>query len=125
MQVPSDAKVPSDWIKVNSTKKTIRYHPPEVVNALDELSLANEELSVVCRATWDSFLKAFNGCYSEFQAAVQALAALDCLYSLAVLSRTKVLWFNGCLITVHHPKIISYANVWLFIAELCTPYFCR
>ncbi|XP_075494958.1 LOW QUALITY PROTEIN: DNA mismatch repair protein MSH3-like [Primulina tabacum] len=89
IEVTSDAKVPSDWIKVNSTKKTIRYHPPEVVNALDKLSLANEELSVVCRATWDSFLKAFHGCYSEFQATVQALAALDCLYSLAVLSRTK------------------------------------
>ncbi|XP_073118663.1 DNA mismatch repair protein MSH3 isoform X2 [Henckelia pumila] len=89
LEVPSDAKVPSDWIKVNSTKKTIRYHPPEIVNALDELSLANEELSVVCGAAWDSFLKAFSRCYSEFQAAVQALAALDCLYSLAVLSRTK------------------------------------
>ncbi|KAM7499639.1 hypothetical protein LguiA_024053 [Lonicera macranthoides] len=89
IELPIDVKVPSDWVKVNSTKKTIRYHPPEVLSALDQLSLANEELTLVCRATWDSFLKVFGGYYSEFQAAVQALAALDCLHSLALLSRNK------------------------------------
>ncbi|KAL2556054.1 DNA mismatch repair protein MSH3 [Forsythia ovata] len=89
IELPLDVKVPSNWMKVNSTKKTIRYHPPEVSNALDQLLLANEELSVVCRAAWDSFLKTFIGHYSEFQAAVQALAALDCLYALAMLSRDK------------------------------------
>ncbi|KAK6155738.1 hypothetical protein DH2020_009986 [Rehmannia glutinosa] len=89
IELSLDVKVPSDWVKVNSTKKTIRYHPPEVLNALDQLTLANEELSVVCRATWDGFLKTFAGFYSDFQAAVQALAALDCLYSLAMLSRNK------------------------------------
>lgn len=61
-----------------------------MLNALNELTLANEELSVVCRVTWDEFLRTFGGCYSEFQAAVQALATLDCLYSLAMLSRNKV-----------------------------------
>lgn len=83
-------KVPSDWVKVNSTKKTIRYHPSEVLTALDQLSLANEELTLVCQAAWDSFLKSFAEYYAEFQAAVQALAALDCLHSLSILSRNKV-----------------------------------
>ncbi|KAK4385004.1 DNA mismatch repair protein MSH3 [Sesamum angolense] len=89
IELPLDVKVPPDWVKVNSTKKTIRYHPPEVLNALDQLTLANEELFCCCRATWDSFLKTFGGSYSEFQSAVQALATLDCLYSLAMVSRTK------------------------------------
>ncbi|CAI9767658.1 unnamed protein product [Fraxinus pennsylvanica] len=89
IELPLDVKVPSNWMKVNSTKKSIRYHPPEVSSALDQLLLANEELSVVCRTAWDSFLKTFIGHYSEFQAAVQALAALDCLYALAMLSRDK------------------------------------
>ncbi|KAL8543942.1 hypothetical protein ACS0TY_004478 [Phlomoides rotata] len=89
IELSLDVKVPADWIKVNSTKKTIRYHPPQVLDALDQLTLANEEMSVVCRVTWDRFLRTFSGCYSEFQAAVQALATLDCLYSLAVLSRNK------------------------------------
>ncbi|KAI5400496.1 Mismatch repair protein msh3, partial [Lathyrus oleraceus] len=89
IELSSDVKVPSNWIKVNSTKKTIRYHPPEVVTALDELSLAKEKLTVACRAAWDSFLRDFSKHYAEFQAFVQALAALDCLHSLATLSRDK------------------------------------
>jgi len=90
LQLSTDVKVPSNWVKVNSTKRTIRYHPPEVVTALDRLSLAKEELSVACRAAWNSFLRDFGKHYAEFQAVVQALAALDCLHSLAILSRNKV-----------------------------------
>ncbi|CAA0836597.1 DNA mismatch repair protein MSH3 [Striga hermonthica] len=89
IELAFDVKVPSDWVKVNSTKKTIRYHPPEVLKALDQLTLTKEELSIVCRATWDDFLRTFAGYYSEFQGAVQAFATLDCLYSLAMLSRMK------------------------------------
>ncbi|XP_019081850.2 DNA mismatch repair protein MSH3 isoform X2 [Vitis vinifera] len=88
-ELPVDVKVPSNWVKVNSTKKTVRYHPPEVLSALDQLSLANEELMIACRGAWDSFLRAFDKYFSEFQAAVQALATLDCLHSLAILSRNK------------------------------------
>ena len=90
LQVPVDVKVPSNWVKVNSTKKTVRYHPPEVLSALDQLSLPNEELMIACRGAWDSFLRAFDKYFSELQAAVQALATLDCLHSLAILSRNKV-----------------------------------
>ncbi|GAY41192.1 hypothetical protein CUMW_057550 [Citrus unshiu] len=89
IELPANFKVPLNWAKVNSTKKTIRYHSPEVLTALDQLALANEELTIVCRAAWDSFLKEFGGYYAEFQAAVQALAALDCLHALATLSRNK------------------------------------
>ncbi|RZB44133.1 DNA mismatch repair protein MSH3 isoform X2 [Glycine soja] len=89
IELSTDVKVPSNWVKVNSTKKTIRYHPPEVLTALDKLSLAKEELTVACRAAWNSFLTEFSKHYAEFQAAVQALAALDCLHSLAILSRNK------------------------------------
>ncbi|XVF09858.1 hypothetical protein REPUB_Repub07fG0133200 [Reevesia pubescens] len=89
VELPIDAKVPSNWVKVNSTKRTIRYHPPEVLTALDQLRLANEELTIICRAAWDSFLREFGEYYVEFQAAVEALATLDCLHSLATLSRNK------------------------------------
>lgn len=89
IELPSDKKVPSNWVKINSTKKSIRYHPPEVLTALDQLTLANEELTVVCRAAWDNFLRGFGKYYAEFQAAVQALACIDCLHSLATLSRNK------------------------------------
>lgn len=89
MQLPADVRVPVNWVKVNSTKKTTRYHPPEVLTALDQLSLANEELMVISRAAWDNFLRGFEKYYAEFQAVVQALAALDCLHSLACLSKKQ------------------------------------
>ncbi|XP_074557453.1 DNA mismatch repair protein MSH3 [Curcuma longa] len=89
IELPEDKKVPSNWVKVSSTKKTTRYHPPEVLAALDELLLAKEEFSVVCRATWDNFLMKFGKYYVQFQTAVQALAALDCLHSLAIVSRSE------------------------------------
>lgn len=89
IELPVDVKVPSNWVKVNSTKKATRYHAPEVLTALDQLSLANEELAIVCRSAWQKFLEEFTGFYSEFQSAVQALAALDCLHSLALLARKK------------------------------------
>ncbi|ESQ54750.1 hypothetical protein EUTSA_v10024274mg [Eutrema salsugineum] len=89
IELPVDAKVPMNWVKVNSTKKTIRYHPPEIIAGLDELALATEHLAIVNRASWDSFLKSFGRYYTDFQASVQALAALDCLHSLATLSRNK------------------------------------
>ncbi|KAL4574825.1 hypothetical protein LXL04_021664 [Taraxacum kok-saghyz] len=89
IELPVDVKVPSNWVKVNSTKKAIRYHAPEVLTALDHLSLANEELAIVCRSAWQKFLEEFTGFYSDFQTAVQALASLDCLHSLALLARKK------------------------------------
>nr|XP_009385995.1 PREDICTED: DNA mismatch repair protein MSH3 [Musa acuminata subsp. malaccensis] len=89
IELPADLRVPSNWVKVSSTKRTIRYHPPEVLAALDELLLAREELAVACRTTWDNFLMSFGKYYPQFQAAVQALAALDCLHSLAILSRNE------------------------------------
>lgn len=88
--MPTDVKVPSNWVKVNSTKKANRYHTPEVLAALDSLALAEEELAVACKTTWNNFLAGFSKYYAQFQAAVQAIAALDCLYSLAILSRNQV-----------------------------------
>ncbi|XP_047335666.1 DNA mismatch repair protein MSH3 [Impatiens glandulifera] len=89
IEIPSDVKVPSNWVKVNSTKKTVRYHPPEVLSTLNQLSLAKEELAAVSRSAWEAFLKAFGKYYAEFHSAIQALATLDCLHSLAFLSRNK------------------------------------
>ncbi|KAK8951905.1 DNA mismatch repair protein MSH3 [Platanthera zijinensis] len=89
IELSADAMVPSNWFKVNSTKKTVRYHPPEVLATLDKLALAKEEFAVTCRNTWTNFLTSFGKYYAQFQSAVQALAALDCLHSLAILSRTQ------------------------------------
>ncbi|RLM65599.1 DNA mismatch repair protein MSH3 [Panicum miliaceum] len=87
IELPVDRRVPSNWIKINSTKKTIRYHTPEILKNLDNLLLAKEELAVICRSSWHKFLTDFSKYYAQFQAVVESLAALDCLYSLAVLAK--------------------------------------
>ncbi|XP_047064728.1 DNA mismatch repair protein MSH3 [Lolium rigidum] len=87
IELPLDRRVPSDWMKVNSTKKTIRYHTPDILKNLNNLLLAKEELAVICRTTWHTFLMDFGKYYAQFQATVESLATLDCLYSLATLAR--------------------------------------
>ncbi|KAL3700235.1 hypothetical protein R1sor_018257 [Riccia sorocarpa] len=82
-------RVPGDWIKVSGTKTHHRYHPPEVSRAVDKLALATERLDVACKEAWDKYLEDFSSHYLDFRASVQALAALDCLYSLAVVSRNQ------------------------------------
>ncbi|GLJ42692.1 hypothetical protein SUGI_0885110 [Cryptomeria japonica] len=89
IELPSATRVPSNWIKVSSTKKSNRYHPPEVLEALDKLAVAKEELTVACSKAWDDFLAEFAVQFMNFRAAVQALAALDCLHSLAIVSRNE------------------------------------
>lgn len=89
IEVPVAQHVPCDWVKICSTKKTNRYHSPEVLQALDVLTLAKEELTVECNKAWDSFLVAFASYYVDFRAMVHALATLDCLYSLAIVSRNQ------------------------------------
>uniref|UniRef100_A0A0D9WBC2 DNA mismatch repair protein MSH3 n=1 Tax=Leersia perrieri TaxID=77586 RepID=A0A0D9WBC2_9ORYZ len=86
-ELPVDRKVPSSWMKVNSTKKTIRYHTPEILKNLDNLLLAKEKLAVICKTTWHNFLMDFGKYYAQFQATVESLATLDCLYSLATLAK--------------------------------------
>ncbi|CAN5961948.1 unnamed protein product, partial [Sphagnum jensenii] len=88
-EVPAAQKVPADWIKVNSTKKANLFHPPEVLATLYRLVLANEELKVACGQAWDAFLVEFAAYYVDFRAAVQSLAALDCLHSLALVAQNQ------------------------------------
>ena len=63
-----------------------RYHPPEVSEAMQALARAQESLLAAAKAAWQAFLSDFAALYTPFKAAVQAVAALDVLCSLAVVS---------------------------------------
>jgi len=90
-QVPAAQAVPRGWLKVNSTKKTTRYHPPEVLRAYDRLAVAKEATAAACTTAWQQLLLEFRGqACQELPRSVVALAQLDCLHSLAVLSLSKV-----------------------------------
>jgi DNA mismatch repair ATPase MutS len=125
LQLPVDRRVPSNWIKINSTKKAIRYHTPEILKNLDKLLLAKEELAVICRSMWHKFLTDFGKYYAQFQAVVESLAALDCLYSLAVLAKQNVMkiLLSLCL-TCSYVKLSTNDQPLFHLAELYTSYFC-
>ncbi len=80
------SKVPKDWIQVNATKVKARFRPPEVAAALGRLQLAREELSAVSGAAWKEFLAEFASNYSLLRPAIELVASLDCLLSLAVVA---------------------------------------
>eukprot|EP00884_Botryococcus_braunii_P017424 jgi/Botrbrau1/4365/Bobra.105_2s0012.1 len=80
--------IPKDWEKVCGTKKMNRFRPPAVREAMDAMELAKEQLQATAGAAWDSFLQDFGVLYAPFRAAVQALATLDALLSLAALAST-------------------------------------
>eukprot|EP00899_Mesostigma_viride_P008657 jgi/Mesvir1/17793/Mv12900-RA.1 len=76
-------RVPSDWIKVSSTQRAHRYHPPDVTVGMERLNVARESLEAACGRAWGQLLAQCGQHYATFQGAVQAAAALDCLLSLA------------------------------------------
>jgi DNA mismatch repair protein MSH3 len=78
--------VVQDWERVSTTKKMHRYRPPEVQRAMTELECAKERLQLAAQQAWAGFMRAFASLYPPFRAAVQALAALDALQSLASLA---------------------------------------
>ena len=89
IEVPMDRSCPASWIKVssNKSKKVVRYHPPEVTDAAAALERANERHMMAADAAWKEFLSSFRENYTTFRTATTAIATLDALHALAVLSR--------------------------------------
>jgi DNA mismatch repair protein MSH3 len=51
--------IPTSWIRVstNKSKKVVRYHPPEVLEAAATLERSRERHSAACAAAWRGFLR--------------------------------------------------------------------
>ncbi|XP_016076774.1 PREDICTED: DNA mismatch repair protein Msh3-like [Miniopterus natalensis] len=104
--------IPSDWIKVGSTKAVSRFHSPFIVESYRHLSQLREQLVLDCSAEWLDFLENFNEHYHSLCKAVHHLATVDCVFSLAkvtkqgdycrptVLEERKIIIKNG-----RHPVI--------------------
>ena len=91
IEVPMDRSCPNTWIKVssNKSKKVVRYHPPEVTEAAAALECANEKHTIAADAAWKEFLASFREHYTTFKSATSAVATLDSLHALAILSRNE------------------------------------
>ncbi len=72
---------------------------------------------MACGQEWDAFLVEFAAYYVDFQAAVQSLAALDCLLSLALVVQNQV--FIGTRVTFNFVWICQLNGKCVFECNLC------
>lgn len=79
--------VPTDWIKVGSTKAVSRFHSPFIVENYRHLNQLREQLVLDCNAEWLDFLENFSEHYQSLCTAVHHLAAIDCIFSLAKVAK--------------------------------------
>jgi DNA mismatch repair protein MSH3 len=89
VEIPVDLekRAPKTWEKVSSTKKFIRFRPPEVKRCLAELVLAKEYLAITANKAWIRLQTEFaQQHFAVFKRATRALATLDCLHSFAALA---------------------------------------
>lgn len=83
--------VPKDWIKISQTKTIGRYHTPFITDRIKFKGLLSEQLEERSRTSFSLFLNAVNDAgFEEFRRAIDSIAVLDCLFSLARLSTTAL-----------------------------------
>ncbi|KAL0254731.1 Mismatch repair protein msh3 [Diplodia seriata] len=80
-------KVPASWAKISGTKQVSRFHTPEVVRLLRERDQHKEALAAACDVAFKKLLAEIGIKYQSFRDCVQSLATLDCLLSLAEISK--------------------------------------
>ncbi|KAF7295053.1 DNA mismatch repair protein [Mycena indigotica] len=86
VEVPKTHKkhVPDDWpVPTSATKKIERYHSPVVARKLIERARWRESLAIESKRAFLAFLDEVSQHYAIMRHAVQQLATVDCLSSLA------------------------------------------
>lgn len=98
--------IPADWVKVGSTKAVSRFHPPFIVENYRRLNQLREQLVLDCNAEWLHFLENFGEHYHTLCKAVNHLATVDCISSLAKVAKQG----NYCRPTLQEEKKIIIKN---------------
>ena len=81
--------IPSDWLKISSTKQVSRYRSPFVEENFKVLCQLREALVIESNKCWDQYLDEFAKSYQEVLKAVECIAQFDCLVSLAIVSKQQ------------------------------------
>ncbi|XP_064867836.1 DNA mismatch repair protein Msh3 isoform X3 [Oncorhynchus nerka] len=81
--------VPSDWVKISSTKAVSRYQSPYLIGRCRSLSQLREQLLIDSQKEWTNFLHQFGEYYHTMKKAVGNLATVDCLFSLAEVAKQR------------------------------------
>ncbi|KAJ6259854.1 hypothetical protein Dda_5496 [Drechslerella dactyloides] len=80
-------KVPASWVKISGTKRVSRFHTPEVLRLLRERDQRKETLANECDRAFKEFMGQISAQYQQYRDAVQSLATLDCITSLATVAQ--------------------------------------
>ncbi|ATY58896.1 DNA mismatch repair msh6 [Cordyceps militaris] len=83
IEAPKAIKVPSSWRQMSATKDVKRWYFTELTSLVRELQEAEETHSQLVREVAARFCKKFDVDYELWLSAIQAIAQLDCLVSLA------------------------------------------
>ncbi|KAM9100522.1 DNA mismatch repair protein Msh3 isoform 2-T2 [Sarcophilus harrisii] len=81
------SSIPSDWVKIGSTKAVSRFHSPFIVENYRHLNQLREQLVLDCNTEWLNFLDHFSEHYHSLCKAVHHLATVDCIFSLAKVAK--------------------------------------
>ncbi|XP_058512170.1 DNA mismatch repair protein Msh3 [Ochotona princeps] len=98
--------IPTDWIKVGSTKAVSRFHSPFIVEHYRRLNQLREQLALDCNVEWLGFLETFSGHHHALCKAVRHLATMDCIFSLTKVAKQG----NYCRPTVQEERKIIIKN---------------
>ncbi|XP_055418814.1 DNA mismatch repair protein Msh3 isoform X4 [Bubalus kerabau] len=98
--------IPTDWVKVGSTKAVSRFHSPFIVENYRHLNQLREQLVLDCSAEWLAFLENFNEHYHTLCKAVHHLATIDCILSLAKVAKQR----DYCRPTLQEERKILIKN---------------
>ncbi|XP_054108591.2 DNA mismatch repair protein Msh3 isoform X4 [Callithrix jacchus] len=98
--------IPTDWVKVGSTKAVSRFHSPFIVENYRHLNQLREQLVLDCSAEWLDFLEKFSEHYHSLCKAVHHLATIDCIFSLAKVAKQG----EYCRPTVQEERKILIKN---------------
>ncbi|KAM3525478.1 hypothetical protein MY4038_007268 [Beauveria bassiana] len=83
IEAPKATKVPSSWRQMSSTKDVKRWYFTELTALVRELQEAEETHSQLVRDVAARFCRKFDVDYELWLSAIQVIAQLDCLVSLA------------------------------------------
>ncbi|PHH85819.1 hypothetical protein CDD83_11136 [Cordyceps sp. RAO-2017] len=83
MEAPKAAKVPASWRQMSATKDVKRWYFAELTQLVRELQEAEETHSQLVRDVASRFFRRFDADYDAWLRAIQVVAQLDCLVSLA------------------------------------------
>lgn len=108
------AGIPKSWDQMSATKQVKRYYTPELRQLVRKLQEARETHAKIAKEVASRFYVRFDETYAQWLAAVQIIAHLDCLISLARTSAS--LGTPSC-----RPKFVTDARSVLSFNDLRHP----